>query len=138
MARRRRQASPPAPTAQTAGKASVRTDKWLWAARCFKTRSQSTDACAAGHVKINDKPSKASSPIKVGDVVEVRVPGGRRILAVRALAERRGSAEVAATLFEDQTPPEVKEPTPQARWQDGGGQPTSRRDRKRIRRHKGW
>ena len=66
---------------------SVRVDKWLWAARCFKTRSQATEACAAGQVQVNDKRAKPSQKVKKDDRVEAETPGGKRILVVVALAE---------------------------------------------------
>ena len=134
--KRRKQNTTPEPAPQPAV-ASVRADKWLWAARCFKTRSQATDACAAGHLKLNDRTASASSPVKVGDTVDIKAPGGRRVLKVIGLGERRGSAEMAAKLFEDQTPPEPPKPTMQAQWNDGGAR-ADRRQRRQIRKNKGW
>ena len=103
---------------------SVRVDKWLWAARMFKTRSQATKACDAGHVSIDGAGAKASRPVKPGVTVNVLAPGGRRILFVLALGDKRGPASVAQTLYEDRTPPE------------GTGKP-SKRDRRALRRFKG-
>jgi len=110
---------------------SVRVDKWLWAARCFKTRSQSTQACDAGHVRINKATAKASRPVKIGDLVDVITNGGARVLKVEGLALRRGSAEVAAKLFDDQTPPPPEVPEESPRWERGGARPT-KRDRRRM------
>ena len=110
---------------------SVRVDKWLWAARCFKTRSLSTQACDAGHVRINNSTVKASRPVKIGDVVDVVTPGGPRVLKVEGLALRRGSAAVAATLFDDQTPPPPEVPKEKPSWERGGARPT-KRDRRRM------
>ena len=136
MARRRKKQQDPKPESSQA-KVSVRADKWLWAARCFKTRSQSTDACAAGHLKLNDRTAQASASVKVGDMVDIKTHGGRRVLKVMALGERRGSVEMAERLFEDHTPPPPPEPQMKPQWQDGGGR-TDRRQRRAIRKNKGW
>ena len=79
----------------------VRIDKWLWAARFFKTRSTATDAVAGGRVHINDERAKPSKAVHAGDTVVVTVGTLRRTVVVTALAERRGSATVAATLYEE-------------------------------------
>lgn len=135
MARRRRkQQAEPEPTSELV---SVRADKWLWAARCFKTRSQATDACAAGHLKLNERTASASASVKVGDMVDIKTHGGRRVLKVIGLGERRGSVEMAERLFEDHTPPPPPKPTREAQWFDGGAK-TDRRQRREIRKNKGW
>jgi ribosome-associated heat shock protein Hsp15 len=111
--------------------ATVRLDKWVWAARCYKTRSQATKGCNAGLVTVNDDKARASRTVKPGDVVEVHLPAGTRILRVVALADRRGSAAVAATLYEDLTPPpEPRVPPPMER-ERGTGRPT-KRDRRQL------
>ena len=79
----------------------VRIDKWLWAARFFKTRSTATDAVVGGRVHINDERVKPSKAVHAGDTVIVTVGTLRRTVVVTALAERRGSATVAATLYEE-------------------------------------
>ena len=116
---------------------SVRVDKWLWAARMFKTRSQATKACDAGHVSIDGASAKASRPVKPGVTVNVLAPGGRRILFVLALDDKRGPATVAQTLYEDRTPPEEKPKSPLDVPERGLGRP-SKRDRRALRRRKGW
>ena len=83
----------------------VRVDKWLWAARMVKTRTQATDACAGGLIKVNGVTAKASQKVKPGDRVEGALPSGRRVLEVRGTAERRGSAPVARSLYTDLAPP---------------------------------
>jgi ribosome-associated heat shock protein Hsp15 len=111
-------------------------DKWLWAARCFKTRTLASGGCDAGHVQINDVGVKASKTVRVGDTVEVLTPGGLRILEVIALADRRGSAEQARLLYMDHTPPpEAREEPPVAR-ERGLGRPT-KRERRRLSRVRG-
>ena len=80
---------------------TVRIDKWLWAARFFKTRSLATDAVAGGHVRINGERVKPSKDVRPADVVEVRIGEVRWTVVVAGVAERRGPASVAATLYEE-------------------------------------
>ncbi|WP_028455472.1 RNA-binding S4 domain-containing protein [Chitinilyticum litopenaei] len=84
-----------------AGQDKVRIDKWLWAARFFKTRSLATDAVDGGRVHLNGERVKPARTLKVGDVVRVQAEHGEFTVTVLALAERRGSAEVARTLYEE-------------------------------------
>ena len=79
----------------------VRIDKWLWAARFFKTRSAATDAVLGGHVQVNGTRVKPAREIRAGDRVDVRVGEHRWTVLVTGLAERRGPASVAATLYEE-------------------------------------
>ncbi len=115
----------------------VRIDKWLWAARCFKTRSQATTACTAGHVKVDGTSVKAGKVVRAGDRIEVVTAGGLRILEVAALGDRRGSATVARTLYVDHTPPPPPKDltAPLMTRQRGAGRPTKRelRDLKKLR-----
>jgi len=76
--------------------AGVRIDKWLWAARLFKTRSLATEAVLGGRVHVNDLRVKPSKDVHVGDVVEVTTGALRRTVHVTGVADRRGSAKVAA------------------------------------------
>jgi ribosome-associated heat shock protein Hsp15 len=80
---------------------SVRIDKWLWAARFFKTRSAATDAVAGGHVHVGGMRVKPSRELRVGETVEVTQGRQRRTVVVAELGERRGPASVAATLYEE-------------------------------------
>ena len=111
---------------------SVRVDKWLWAARLFKTRSLAAEACDGGKVDVNEQSAKPAKALRSGDVVRVTLPQGRRrILKVNALDDRRGSATVARTLYDDLTPPEPPRPrwtAPAARL-PGAGRPTKRERR---------
>ena len=86
---------------QTTQPARVRIDKWLWAARFFKTRGLAAEAVTGGHVHINGERSKPSHPIKIGDVLKITKAGSTFVITVKALAERRGSAAVAQTLYEE-------------------------------------
>jgi ribosome-associated heat shock protein Hsp15 len=80
---------------------SVRVDKWLWAARFFKTRSLATEAVAGGKVEVNGERAKPAKSVKPGDAIRLRLPPYEHILIVRALAERRGPASVAQGLYEE-------------------------------------
>jgi ribosome-associated heat shock protein Hsp15 len=73
----------------------VRIDKWLWAARFFKTRSAATDAVAGGHVKVNGERAKPSREVAVGERIEVRTSSDRWTIDARALADQRGPAAAA-------------------------------------------
>jgi ribosome-associated heat shock protein Hsp15 len=79
----------------------VRVDKWLWAARFAKTRSAATDLVLAGHVKVGGERVKPAREVGAGDTLEIRRGTVRHVVVVTAVAERRGSAKVAATLYEE-------------------------------------
>jgi len=85
----------------------VRIDKWLWAARFFKTRSLATEAVLGGRVHVNEARVKPAKDVQVGDVVEITVGALRRTVHVTGVAERRGSAQVAATLYTE-TPESIE------------------------------
>jgi len=114
----------------------VRIDKWLWAVRIFKTRSQATEACKKGRVTIGDLPVKASREVHPGEVVKVRKPPFTRSFKVLGLAEKRMGAKLAADFVEDVTPPEefeVLEMQKQMNWSQrerGAGRPTKKERRK--------
>ena len=77
----------------------VRIDKWLWAARLFKTRGTATEAVLGGRVHVNGVRVKPSKDVRVGDTIEVTVGVVRRTVEVKGLAEKRGPARVAAALY---------------------------------------
>jgi ribosome-associated heat shock protein Hsp15 len=81
----------------------VRIDKWLWAARFFKTRSLATDAVTGGKVEVNGEGAKPAKLVKIGDTVRLRLGPYEHVLVIRALGERRGSAAAAQALY-DETP----------------------------------
>ncbi|MCB9749534.1 MAG: RNA-binding S4 domain-containing protein [Myxococcales bacterium] len=118
--------------------AAVRLDKWLWAARCFKTRSLASAACSAGHVKVNGAAGKAAKPVRVDDEIVVRTPVGDRILVVVGLSERRGPASVARELYKDLTPPRPPKQVeaPVFERERGLGRP-SKRDRRKMEKLRG-
>jgi ribosome-associated heat shock protein Hsp15 len=117
---------------------AVRVDAWVWAVRLAKTRSQATAAVKAGHVRVNDAPTKPAQAVSIGDTVRVRLHGFEKIYRVTGLASRRGSATEAARLFEDLTPPpppKAERPSDVTR-ERGAGRPT-KRDRREIDRLRG-
>ena len=79
----------------------VRLDKWLWAARFFKTRSLATDAVNGGKVELNGQRPKPAKEVKVGDLLRIRVGPFVHAVTVRALSDRRGPPSAAALLFEE-------------------------------------
>jgi ribosome-associated heat shock protein Hsp15 len=85
----------------------VRLDRWLWAARFFKTRGLATEAVLGGRVHVNGVRAKPARHVRVGDSVEVTTGGLRRTLEVTGLADRRGSATAAAALYAE-TPESIE------------------------------
>jgi ribosome-associated heat shock protein Hsp15 len=85
------------------GPAGVRLDKWLWAARFFKTRSLATDEIGRNRVLVNGQPAKASRDVRVGDLISLRQGDqpSPRVVQVRGLSEVRGPAPVAQALYEE-------------------------------------
>ena len=77
----------------------ARLDKWLWAARFFKTRSQAAEAVEGGKIEVNGDKPKRSRTIKPGDRIRIRLGPFEHRLTVRGVAQKRGSAAVAAELF---------------------------------------
>lgn len=113
----------------------VRVDSWLWSIRIYKTRSAATTACRAGHVRVNGERTKAAQTVKPGDEVRVRMSGFDRILIVRKTLSKRVGAPVAATAYDDRTPP--REPGAMLAVRDrGAGRPT-KRERREIDRLRG-
>jgi ribosome-associated heat shock protein Hsp15 len=80
---------------------AVRLDKWLWAARFFKTRSLATEAVNGGKVELNGLRPKPSKEVKMGDQLRVRLGPFVHAITIRGLAERRGPASLAAQLYEE-------------------------------------
>src|SRR3954447_24764691 len=79
----------------------VRIDKWLWAARFYKTRSLATDAVLGGHVQLNGARVKPAKDVRAGDRLEVRIGTQQWLLVVRDVSDKRGPAAVARTLYEE-------------------------------------
>ena len=117
-----------------------RIDKWLWHARVVKTRSAAAELATSGHVRLNgtriDQPGK---PVKPGDVVTIALDRRVRVLKVAALAERRGSADLARALYEDLSPPPAEpgeRDPPAAERAPGAGRP-AKQERRAIARFTG-
>ncbi|HMA44071.1 MAG TPA: RNA-binding S4 domain-containing protein [Gemmatimonadales bacterium] len=123
--------------------ASVRLDKWLWVARFFKTRAAAAQAIAAGRVEVNGVQAKPARPLAVGDRLRVRKPPYAFLVRVVALSAQRGSAKVAAGLYEEDAAGKASRerlarqlriaPTPAF---EGKGRPT-KRDRRELERLRG-
>jgi ribosome-associated heat shock protein Hsp15 len=115
------------------GSGLVRADKWLWAARFFKTRSLAAAACDGGKVEVNEQRAKPARPLRPGDRLQLTLPAGKRIVRVVAPSDRRGPGSAARALYEDLTPAVPPRPrsAPLAYRPGGLGRPT-KRDRRRI------
>ena len=79
----------------------TRVDKWLWAARFYKTRSLAAEAIEGGKVQVNGDRVKRSKPLQINDEIRIRQGPYEYRLMVRALSDRRGPASQAATLYEE-------------------------------------
>ncbi len=79
----------------------VRLDKWLWAARFFKTRALAADAIESGKVEVNGERAKRAKQLQVGDSVRVRLGPYHHLITVLIVSERRGPGSVAKTLYEE-------------------------------------
>ena len=117
----------------------VRIDKWLWAARFYKTRSLATDAVAGGHVHVNGTRVKPAKEVHVGDRVEIRIGTTRWTVVVAGLSEKRGPARVAQALYEETEESRAererlalqRKAAPPPLGADLGGRPT-KQDRRRL------
>ncbi|MFI5245310.1 MAG: RNA-binding S4 domain-containing protein [Gemmatimonadales bacterium] len=128
---------------QEAGAASVRVDKWLWAARFFKSRSIAVTAIEGGKVTVNGERVKPARDVKAGDSVRVRLGPYEHVVIVRALSDRRGPAAQAALLYEETA--ESRAAREKLHWQlkhaapvivPGEGRPT-KKDRRDLNKWKG-
>ncbi|WP_026117446.1 RNA-binding S4 domain-containing protein [Nocardiopsis alkaliphila] len=120
--------SAPLPT----GPDSTRVDRWLWAVRLTKTRADAAQACRGGHVRVNDRPAKPATTVRVGDQVRVRLHGTTRIVDVTHIIVKRVGAPLAVRCYQDRTPA----PPPEAvgaviRRDRGAGRPT-KKDRRML------
>ena len=80
---------------------TVRIDKWLWAARFFKTRSLASRACELGRVHSNGQPVKPSRDVRLGDLLQIKNDSGEFQIEILALSEMRGPASIALTLYRE-------------------------------------
>ena len=122
----------------------VRMDKWLWAARFFKTRSMAARACELGRIESNGQPAKAAREVRVGDRLQVKNDGGDFQVEVLGLSEIRGPAPVAQTLYRETEASralrlkvaEERRATAQFEGMMGAGRP-SKRNRREMERFRG-
>lgn len=117
---------------------STRIDRWLWAVRIYKTRSDATRACSGGHVEIGGRPAKPAHRVKVGDRVSARVGERERIVDVARVIDKRVGAPIAVECYVDHSPPPPERPL-QAMFGErerGAGRPT-KRDRRQLDRYLG-
>ncbi len=110
---------------------SVRVDRWLYAARIFKSRTQATSACVGGRIVVNESGAKPHYMLRVGDEVRAKTPRALRILIVAKLADKRLSAAPARELYEDRSPPPLDTRLGSPRRERGAGRPT-KRDRRAL------
>ena len=87
----------------------VRLDKWLWAARLFKTRAIATDAIKGGKVKINDTAVKPSREVKEGEIIQVQIEQLHKMVQVKTVIKNRVSAKQVPEVYNDLTPKEEYE-----------------------------
>ncbi len=115
----------------------VRVDKWLWAVRIFKSRTQATDVCKSKNVSVGEKIAKPSLSVEVGNIVNVKKEGFNMTFKVLKLLEKRVGAPIAVTCYENLTPDEemnkfkdwfVGKAQPERR-ERGAGRPTKRERR---------
>ena len=118
--------------------ANMRIDKWLWAARFFKTRALAVKACEINRILANTQPAKPSRLVKPGDTLQITNDAGLFTIEILALSEARGSASVAAELFrESEASRQARAAAVEERKQDpyyqalAQGRP-SKRDRRKI------
>ena len=117
---------------------SVRMDKWLWAARFFKTRALAARACELGRIQSNRQPAKAAREVRIGDMLRVTNDGGDFQVEVLFLSETRGPASVAQTLYretEESRELRLKAAAERKSMKQVGEVPTgrpSKRDRRKI------
>ena len=113
----------------------VRMDKWLWAARLFKTRSIAAEAIKGGKVKINDTAVKPSREVKEGDIIQVQIEQLHKGVQVKTVVKNRVSAKQVPEVYTDLTPKEEYERIEfmhayKAEWRDrGAGRPTKKERR---------
>jgi ribosome-associated heat shock protein Hsp15 len=103
---------------------SVRIDRWLSAARIYKSRTIAQEACAGGHVRVNGQAVRASHAVRVGDEVSASAPRGELVLEIKTLAERRLAPDEARALYLDHSPPPAPREPRIAPRERGAGRPT--------------
>lgn len=107
----------------------VRLDRWLSAARIFKSRTVAQEACGGGHVQVNGQPARSSHQVRVGDEISTNAPRGFVVLQVAGLAEKRLSPAQARELYVDHSPPPPPREPLVAPRERGAGRPTKQERR---------
>ncbi len=92
-------AATPHDSQETDGHGKVRIDKWLWAARFYKTRALAADAIEGGKIEVNGERSKRSKLVQAGDRIRIRIGPYEHVVGVLGVSEKRGSATIASALF---------------------------------------
>lgn len=114
----------------------IRIDRWLTAARIFKSRTLATEACNGNHVKVDGQTVRPSHLVKVGDRIEARAPRGPVVLVILALADKRLGPVPARALYEDHSPPPPPKDLTLPVRPRGLGRPT-KQDRRKLDRFRG-
>ena len=110
---------------------AIRIDRWLWAARFFKTRGLATEKVIGGHVQINSESTKPSKQVKCGDRLTILRENETFTVTVTGLAEKRGSAAIAQTLYKESDESlKAREAGRERRRLDAASAPTKRPDKK--------
>ena len=120
----------------------VRLDKWLWAARFYKTRALAAEAIDGGKVDVNEARVKRAKMVQVGDEVRIRQTPFEHVVIVRAVSEQRGPASVAATLYAETAESKARRDAlktqirsmPADDWESGRPTKRDRREIERFRR----
>ncbi len=113
----------------------VRIDKWLWAVRLYKSRSLATEACTAGHVKIDGHSVKPAHEVRPGEIITAKTGSLHRTVKVIGRLDRRVGAKVVSEYLEDLTPPEehararAARSQPAVKFPKGWGRPTKKQRR---------
>jgi ribosome-associated heat shock protein Hsp15 len=121
----------------------LRVDKWLWAARFFKTRTVAARACDLGRIECNGQTAKASREVRVGDLLQVKTEGGDFQVEILLLSEMRGPAAVAQTLYRETEASRVlrikaaEERKAMPRFESSGEGRPSKRNRRELDRLRG-
>ena len=121
----------------------IRVDKWIWAARFFKIRKLASEAVKAGHIEINGVRCKASKNVQIGDTLHIRKENESFTVVVTGLADKRGSATIAATLYQetDESLKQREQAAEQRKWKTlhapAPEKRPDKRDRRKIKAYKG-
>lgn len=108
---------------------ATRIDRWLWSVRLCRTRSDAAEACRGGRVRVNGRPAKPATQVRVGDRIEAHLNRRDRVAEVVKVIDRRVGAPLADECYVDRSPPPPAMDLPVARRDRGTGRPTKRERR---------